>query len=116
MADRVIMSAYQTKEWLAFFQGKDVFTPTENNIIQAENIFTTKFPNMNGYYRQYFGVINEKNQEEIHMLAFRKGLEKSFPDWRKKAVIVKDGGETYYDGAVNIDTQTLIHVGPHGEG
>jgi len=111
----VIFPAQKTREWLNVFQGKDAFTPTEEDVTLAEALLRPNFPGMDDYYRQYFGVINQAEEKEIYMMAFRKSMENEIPDWRKEILAVMDGGGAFYDGAVNLDRKMLLYVGPHGE-
>jgi hypothetical protein len=114
-ADYAIIPADKTREWLQVFQGQEAFTPEETDIERSESLFRSRFFAMDGYYRQYFGVRNEKGQREIHLRAFRKDMEKDYATWQTDVFIVMDGGDDFYDGAVNLDEDRLLYVAPHGE-
>jgi hypothetical protein len=68
--------------------------PKQRNHAQ-ENILT--------YYRQYSGIIQE-GKRLIYVRAFHPSDVAQFPDWRTRAIDVRDGGYGYY--YVTYDAQT----------
>lgn len=100
------------------FRGKDAqyFSPTSSDIQAAEELFRKEVPNLDSYYRQYYGtqsIVDKKRV--INMRAVEKRLADSeYPKWRGEILFVLDGGNAFLDGTANLDTG-LVLVQPHGE-
>jgi len=54
------------------------------------------------YNRQYMPVINDKGEKEVWINCFCNSWEK---DWRKERIIVKDGGNCYFNLKINLGTK-----------
>jgi len=113
--DYVVFDESYAKNLGGFFGNLKLFTPSPSDIETTEKLFLEKQPNLTNYYRQYFGVINEKGEKEIRLIALRKAMGRDFPKWRNEIVIVDDGGTAFYDGVVNLNTNTVLYLRPHGE-
>jgi hypothetical protein len=90
------------------------FTPTAAEAAQADQLFIEADPGLLEYYRQYYGVMNDGSQKEIHLRAVAKDLQEYAQTWKDAPLIVFDGGSDFIDGAVNIETGTVLFLEPHG--
>ena len=71
------------------------------------------------YKRQYYANINEKGEKEVWINCFCNGwlenwqenLQEILPtNWRKDLIIVKDGGNCFFNLKINLDTEKYYDV------
>jgi len=86
---------YNKKEKLEFRQLQSKETDAQFNI----NDFII---DLNKYKRQYIAVINSNGEKEVWVNCFCNSFDK---DWRKQRIIVKDGGNCYFNLKINIETK-----------
>ena len=67
--------------------------------------------NLNRYKRQYFALLNAKGEKEIWINCFCKD---NSLDWKTEKVIVKDGGNCYFNLKVNLTTEAYYEVHING--
>jgi hypothetical protein len=89
------------------------FTPTKEEITQAENALNKQFRkfkiskwnlaggpnilnNLNKYRRQYFGIIDENGNRILYINAFWSD-EDGFDYWLDKEIFVNDGGSYFWN-------------------
>jgi len=106
------------------------FTPTADEIYKAEEIFNnylkTKKTDQKGvmtntelikptsqYYRQYFGNIKSNGEKVIKLNCFHKIQANKF-SWKLREVLVKDGGNAFFQVTVNITTGECYDFYVHG--
>lgn len=53
------------------------------------------------YKRQYVAVINSKGEKEVWVNCFCKTYK---PNWKEETVVVKDGGNCYFNVKINLTT------------
>jgi len=117
------------------------FTPTNEEIIEAERILKENIKDLNKqrmnqfgnypvihnhlncYFRQYVGIINEKGEKIVHinLLWYRYSqayLKKRYTDPRMgysdEYVIVNDGGSFYWRVNVNLKLKKLFDLSING--
>jgi hypothetical protein len=67
------------------------------------------------YVRQYFGLINNKQEKIVFLNCFWDDREKNtVRDWLEDYYNVYDGGNYYWQGKVNLITHQLFDFGVHG--
>lgn len=107
---------------------KERYTPTQENIIQAEKIVKDSINNylkrekiythsikqnkLKKYKRQYVGFIT-KNGDIVIYIAFLKNVD-HIDRLSKDIVVVCDGGETYWRIFVNLTKNTLYGIRING--
>lgn len=67
--------------------------------------------NLNQYKRQYFAILNSKGQKEVWINCF---CNDNKLDWKTEKVIVKDGGNCYFNLKVNLTTEAYYEVHING--
>lgn len=100
------------------------FTPSPEQIFKAETILKRcvekdrigsdsmeiwpgALYSLDNYYRQYFGIINEKRQAVIWINCFRKSKngELSIPvKWQRRRAFVQDGYKNFFNIYTNVST------------
>jgi hypothetical protein len=106
------------------------FTPTHDQINLMEKILkgnrtqldslNSRFPlvarHLSKYKRQYLGYTNTKGHKIIYMNCFRvyKEDRSDFDYWRKKWIIVCDGGEDYWQACFDLNTGKFYLVSING--
>ncbi|WP_417356361.1 hypothetical protein [Flavobacterium sp.] len=108
------------------------FTPTQENIIEAELALHTKLEklnyllthqsdspvihkNLNKYLRQYFGYIDENGNRILIINCFWKNIDKMAKKlWLKDRITVADGGSFYWNVKYNLDTGELFDLKVNG--
>lgn len=92
--------------------GKDAvfYNPTKSEIKSAEEFFKNKVPNFDSYYKQYYAVKSISSKSRIvYLQGVLKDSESSVPNWRSEIMFVFDGGSTYVNGMVNLETGTVLY-------
>ena len=108
------------------------FTPTHENIIEAEMALRTKLEelnylltnqydtpvihkNLSKYLRQYFGYIDENGNHILIINCFWKNVDKMAKKlWLKDRITVADGGSFYWNVKYNLDTGELFDLEVNG--
>ena len=105
----------------------DNWSPSEEDVQEAENILReclkTEAPTIgtkfDQYRRQYFGIKNEKNEKIIWMNALHKDFVDASstdnPDWRKERVDFEDGGDSFFNVKIDLQTRQCIDLHVNGE-
>lgn len=108
------------------------FTPTHENITEAELALRTKLEDLNyllthqsnspvihknlsKYLRQYFGYIDENGNRILIINCFWKNVDKMAKKlWLKDRITVRDGGSFYWNVKYNLDTGELFDLEVNG--
>jgi hypothetical protein len=77
-----------------------------NGVIVKNNI------DLKRYKRQYVAVINNKGEKEIWINFFCNDCDK---DWKKEIIIVKDGGDCFFNLKINLTTKKYYDFMINGE-
>ena len=64
------------------------------------------------YKRQYIAFINEKGEKEVFINCFCRDWGKN---WKKEIIMVKDGGNCYFNLKINLTTKTQYDLQVNGE-
>jgi hypothetical protein len=64
------------------------------------------------YKRQYVAVINNKGEKEIWINFFCNDW---YMDWKKEIIIVKDGGDCFFNLKINLTTRKYYDLMINGE-
>ncbi len=64
------------------------------------------------YNRQYIPVINDKGEKEVWINCFCNSWGKN---WRKEKIIVKDGGNCYFNLKINLHTKNYYDFMVNGD-
>jgi hypothetical protein len=72
--------------------------------------------NPEDYDMQFVGAINENGEKIIWVNCFCKTHADSFKDWKTKLVMVKDGGNCFFNLKINIDKNSYTDVIVNGNG
>jgi hypothetical protein len=64
------------------------------------------------YKRQYIVVINDKGEKEVWINCFCNTFIKG---WRKEIIMVKDGGNCYFNLKINLTTEKYYDLSVNGE-
>jgi hypothetical protein len=67
-------------------------------------------------YLAVVGAVNSNGEKIIWINCFCKTEESSFKDWKKNIVLVKDGGNCFFNLKANITTNTFTDFFVNGEG
>ncbi|MFD2908016.1 hypothetical protein ACFSX9_04635 [Flavobacterium ardleyense] len=78
-----------------------------SNSSESKRITEDLLINLNRYKRQYFALLNAKGEKEIWINCFCKDNN---PNWKTEKVIVKDGGNCYFNLKVNLTTEEYYEV------
>jgi hypothetical protein len=106
------------------------FTPTKEEIINAENALKSKLKevnrnfenqynlpiihrNLKKYKRQYFGFINDKGEKILYINSLWKKNEEE-NKWLQQIIMVSDGGSHYWNIEYNLNTDELMNLSVNG--
>jgi hypothetical protein len=118
------------------------FTPLPEDVLAAEKLLVVGIDNSskkNGYaafirkylkkyYHQYFGYVNKENEKVIFINCFPKKDEffnekiddqnkkTANPRWQTEIVQVLDGGTSFWQIKINLNTQQAFDFGVNGFG
>lgn len=99
------------------FSSKREATLSSENIKEAEAILQSQLAdkevrNLDAYFRQYVAVFNAQNHKIIWMNFFCR-----LPNakWKKERVVVKDGGNCYWNVKANINTGEVTEFSVNGD-
>lgn len=81
---------------------KQQFNELKSNNIDSNLDIKYFVIDLERYKRQYMAVINDKGEKEVWVNCFCDSWGKN---WRKERIIVKDGGNCYFNLKINIDTK-----------
>ena len=138
----IFKSSYpQDKLFISSVDSINRFTPTENEIKLAETILKQQIEklnnprinqfgkkqyidkNLNKYFRQYVGFINDKGHKLIHINFYwdkytlfdrLKGYDDQRRDYTSDFSMVLDGGSHYWNVNVNLTTNKLERLEVNG--
>jgi hypothetical protein len=116
-------------DWMPFFNMKERFTPTVDDIIKAENILMEQLrginektlmnqgkgcpivhKKINRYKRQYFGYINNEGEKIIWINFIWDKKEDTLKLWDKKVITVLDGCSYFWNIKVDISKGKLFDL------
>jgi hypothetical protein len=116
--DIVIFGLDSTNNWMSLFEGAEPASLDKKEITQIENLFIYCFNKSNikdssnqlhlidrgliEYKRQYIPYINKDGEKEVWINCFCSSF-KDDKNWREKLVLVKDGGDCYFNLKINLD-------------
>lgn len=63
---------------------------------------------LSNYYKQYCVYKNEKKEKIVSLNCLCSLDELSLPNWRKSIIVVKDGGNCYFQISVNLDRKIVF--------
>lgn len=95
-------NGYQSREYELMIQHGSAPIDKSDMLIQLSK-----------YKRQYIAFINDKNEKEIWVNCFCDQLYDS--KWRKELVLVKDGGNCYFNLKVNLTSYSYYNLSVNGE-
>lgn len=108
------------------------FTPTKEEIFEAENALKSKLKeanrnlenqynspiihrNLKKYKRQYFGFINDKGEKILYINSlWSKSIKEHHWHWLNEIIMVSDGGSHYWNIEYNLDTEELMNLSVNG--
>ena len=105
------------------------FTPTIDEINQAENILKLDFKksnkntegrfisrNLNDYKRQYLGFINSTGDKMLHISFYLNKNRKNQNDelWQEGYMFIFDGGTSYWIAIINLKTKKVEKIAING--
>ena len=68
------------------------------------------------YIKQLIPVIDKKNQKRVYINCVAVDLHYKDDYWRKKFILIMDGGNSSFQVILNITTETIEYVGINGFG
>ena len=63
---------------------------------------------LSNYYRQYCVIKNEKREKILNLNCLCYLDKQSISNWRKSTILVKDGGNCYFQISVNLDRKIVF--------
>ncbi|HEY3251387.1 MAG TPA: hypothetical protein VGK25_09750 [Ignavibacteria bacterium] len=126
-SDEVIIEAGSNME-REFGKNYKAWTPSDADIEIADKQIARCFENMkmgtvnwllnrkpDGYNKQFIGAINDKGEKIIWVNCFCKSEANSFKDWKTRVVMVKDGGNCFFNLKVNVDKNEYYDIFVNGD-
>ena len=86
------ISEYNTKQ-------KQLFKELKSNNLESNLDIKHFIIDLERYKRQYMAVINDKGEKEVWINCFCDSWGKN---WREEQIIIKDGGNCYFNLKINI--------------
>lgn len=115
-------------DWL-FGKGYKQWTLTEKDIDNAEKLIKVCFENQKtsavnkfykrkpeDYYKQFVGAVNYKGERTIWVNCFCKKAKDDFENWKTDLVVVKDGGNCFFNITINADNNEYYDLNVNGNG
>lgn len=113
----VLKEYYKTLNW-----NYQNYTLTAKDIEIAEAIMVKavktkpELKDLNGYTRQYVGVITPKGEKIIWINCFySSNPDKDYSNWKKEPVMVLDGGANYFSIKINLTTKDYYDFWVNGD-
>ena len=116
-------------DWMPFNDIRERYTPTNDDIIRAENILQEQLRNinkqalmnqgkgcpniykkLNKYKRQYFGYINNEGEKIIWINCVWYKNEDVLELWNKQVITILDGCSYYWNIKVNLKQDKLFDL------
>lgn len=116
-------------DWMPFNDIRERYTPTNDDIIKAENILKEQLGNinkqalmnqmkgcpiihkkLNKYKRQYFGYINSNGGKIIWINCVWYKSEDALKLWNKKVITILDGCSYYWNIKINLSQDKLFDL------
>jgi hypothetical protein len=128
----VVFQAGPKMDWL-FGGDYGRWTPLDSDIVEAEKICRvflsrTDEPNayyrqclpkisgaLKGYKRQYFGLLGKKGEKIVWINFFWAGEAPVFPRWEREPVVVLDGGLSFLNVKVDLQSKRCFDLKINGE-
>jgi len=125
--NQTIIEAIDNMDWI-FGKNYKKWTPSESDIETAEKLIAECFNDQKrgtvnrllnrkpeDYTMQFVGAIDEKDEKIIWVNCFCSSEIKYFKDWKTDLVLVKDGGNCFFNLKINVDNNTYYDVLVNGE-
>ena len=84
----------------------------EIELILKNKLDYKKLKSLEKYFRQYVSVFNKNNEKEVWINFLCKTQDSK---WKDERVIVKDGGNCYFNVKLNLNTGKIIEININGE-
>jgi len=70
---------------------------------------------LKGYKRQYFGLLGKNGEKIVWINFFWAGEAPVFPRWKQEPVVVLDGGLSFFNVKVDLQSKTCFDLKINGE-
>ena len=125
--NQTIIEAGENMDWV-FGKNYRNQTPSESDIETAEKLIIECFNDQKrgtvnrllnrkpeDYTMQFVGAVNEKGEKIIWVNCFCSSEINYFKEWKTNLVMVKDGGNCFFNLKINADKNTYYDVMVNGD-